>query len=118
MVRIQLMDGSALEIQREEALELIPYSRLFSHPLLKHPVDALLAHRGQLIPVLGPLPSSGEEQKSVDERPWILLLKGCAQVIRGLPQFAEESSAQVVKLPSAEQSALLDELDSILKEGA
>ena len=56
MVRIKLMDGGNLEIPREEALELIPYRGVFASPMLRHPIEGLVSHRGKVIPVLGPLP--------------------------------------------------------------
>lgn len=115
MIRITLMDDSLLEIPREEALELLPYCHVFTNQLLKAPVEGLLPYRGKLLPVLGPLPLSGYEANSVDDRPWILLMKGCAQVVRGLPQFEEAAMQNVIELKSQDQENLLEELDELLK---
>lgn len=115
MLRITLMDDSVIEIPREEAIELLPYGQVFATKLLKSPIEAVLTYRGKIVPVLGPLPEPEEWDNSVDERPWILLLKGCAQVVRGLPDFQDVS--EVRRLPEHEegQSELLGELEDLLK---
>lgn len=112
MIRITLMDGSQIEIPREDALEIIPYRHVFSHQMLKSPVEGLLAHHGKLVPVLGPMPKSFDKTTSVDNRPWLLLMKGCAQVIRGLPTFQE---AAVVSMQQDLDQSLIDEVDELLK---
>lgn len=116
MIRITLIDGSQLEIPREEALELVPYRHVLVSAHLKSPAEGLLCHRGKLIPVLGPLPDSNDG-KSVDKRAWILLIKGCAQVIQGLPNFQEAGEASVHEFPTstAEENEALSELDELLK---
>jgi chemotaxis signal transduction protein len=118
MVRLTLMDGSLLEIQREEALEILPYGHVFSGPMLKDPIEGLFIYRGKVIPVLGPLPKSVDLTVPAEERPWILLLKGCAQVIRGMPEFEEAAPSNVIPLTNGsgeESSDLLEELDLLLK---
>ncbi|MGZ3651724.1 MAG: hypothetical protein ACXVB9_10420 [Bdellovibrionota bacterium] len=117
MIRIKLMDGSHLEIPREEAIELFPYRGIFSSPMLKAPLDGIFVHRGKIVPVLGPLPTEAP-QGSSEERPWILLMKGCAQVIRGLPEFDESIGGENVLPfagPQPESPGLLQELDDLLK---
>lgn len=112
-----LMDGSHLEIPREEALELLPFRKnILISPHLKSPAEGLLCYRGKLVPVLGPLPEPGAGG-SVDDRPWILLMNGRAQVIQGLPDFQEGESKTVESITSLEdeESALLSELDELLK---
>jgi len=117
MIRITLMDGSQLEIPREEAVELLPYRNVFQSKLLKDPVDGLVCHRGKLVPVLGPLPEFAGA-KSVDKRAWLLLMKGCAQVVQGLPEFLEAQDTSNV-LPfrsvSHDDNDALSELDELLK---
>lgn len=111
------MDGSQLEIPREEAVELLPYQNVFQSKHLKDPVDGLVSHRGKLVPVLGPMPEFADA-KNVDKRPWLLLMKGCAQVILGLPAFleAQESSNVLQFQTRAEQKDdALSELDELLK---
>ncbi len=117
MIRIKLMDDSLLEIPREDVLELIPYRHVFRHSRLKSPVEALLAHHGKLVPVLGPLAPDGDQTNSIDKRPWLLLMKGCAQVIRGLPEFQEAAQGEIIPLPGSEEgdSTLLDEIGELLK---
>lgn len=123
MIRITLMDGTQLEIPREEALELLPYQNVFRNPNLKAPVDGLFSYRGKLTPVLGPLPA-GHVATSLDGRPWLLLMKGCAQAIQGLPDFVEaEASASTptnvipfeTQAGKDEEKELLSELDDLLK---
>lgn len=117
MIRITLMDGSQLEIPREEAVELLPYRNVFRSELLKDPVDGLVCHRGKLVPVLGPLPEFADA-KSVDKKAWLLMMKGCAQVVQGLPEFLEAQQTSNV-LPfrsmSHDNSDALSELDDLLK---
>lgn len=115
-IRITLMDGNQLEIPREEALEFLPYGQVFTNPNLKAPVDGIFCHRGKLLPVLGPLPE-GPLAKSLEGRPWLLLMKGCAQAIQGLPEFLETAPSNVIPLHASreEESQLLSELDDLLK---
>lgn len=115
-IRITLMDGNQIDIPREEALELLPYRHVLSNPNLKSPVDGVFCHRGKVVPVLGPLPVE-PFAKSIDGRPWLLLMKGCAQAIQGLPEFEERAPSNVVPLRAEqdEESQLLDELDDLLK---
>lgn len=116
MILITLMDGSQVEIPREEALELVPYKNVLRNPNLKAPVDGIFCHRGKVIPVLGPLPE-GPLASSIDGRPWLLLMKGCAQAIQGLPEFLENAPSNVVPFTTekSEESELLSELDDLLK---
>lgn len=111
------MDGTQLEIPREEAVELLPYQHVLRSSHLKDPVDGLVCHRGKVIPVLGPMPEL-VDVKNIDKRPWLLLMKGCAQVVQGLPDFLEANEASNV-LPfrsSAEvNEEALSELDELLK---
>lgn len=119
MIRIKLMDGSVLEIPREEALELLPYRGVNVSAMFKDPIEGLLIHRGKLIPVLGPMPTQISDNVPIEQRPWLLLLRGCAQVILGLPQFDEAVKSEVVPFPggteNAESGGLLQELDQLLK---
>jgi len=111
MIRMTLIDGSTLEIAREEALELMPYRALFTSPMLKAPLEGLVVYRGELIPVLGPLPPPGAASRYASEQAWVLLMKDCAQVIRGLPEFpAHENSDRQDPTP-----ALLSEIDRLIK---
>jgi hypothetical protein len=112
MIRMKLMDGSTLEIAREEALELMPYRALFTSPMLKAPVEGLVVYRGKLIPVLGPLPLPEiGSSPYADNQAWVMLMKGCAQVIRGLPEFPSIATSDTQDLTPA----LLEEIDEILK---
>ena len=122
-IRITLMDGNQIDIPREEALEILPYRHVFSNPNLKSPVDGIFCHRGKVVPVLGPLPVA-PYGKSLDGRPWLLLMKGCAQAIQGLPEFREtetngEMPSNVIPFETQaerrEEEALLSELDDLLK---
>jgi hypothetical protein len=113
MIRLTLLDGSPFEIPREEALELLPYQGVFASPMLKSPFEGLLVHRGKLVPVLGPLPAEAAPGAPVEDRPWILLMKGCAQAVRGLPEFVEEGN--VVPLPTLEERGLPADLEDVLK---
>jgi hypothetical protein len=120
MIRITLMDGNQLEIPREEAVELLPYQNVLRSSHLKDPVDGLISYRGKLVPVLGPMPETADV-KDIDRRPWLLLMKGCAQVVQGLPIFSEavEGSNVIPFRSSAEaKDEALDELDELLKKSA
>jgi len=109
------MDGKQLEIPREEALELLPYRHVFRSRQLKEPIAGVFCHRGKMIPVLGPLPED-TSGLSVDERPWILLMKSYAQAVRGLPEFLEaESVAASTTTDETSENTLMSELDEILK---
>ena len=110
------MDGGTLEIPREEALEFLPYRSVMVSPLLKSPIEALFTYRGKILPLLGPLPAEDDNQLPLETRPWVLVLKGCAQVVRGLPEF-EESIASRPADPETptENDGLLQELDQLLK---
>ncbi len=103
------MDGSRLEIPREEAVELIPYRHVFTSPHLQAPIEGLICHRGNLIAILGPLPPTGFPTGSVDACPWILLLRNGAQVVLGLPIFEEAAENNVIPL-MPENPATLEEL--------
>jgi hypothetical protein len=111
MIRMKLMDGSTLEISREEALELLPYRAMFTSPMLKAPLEGLVVYRGGLVPVLGPLPDSAPVSNHASEQAWVLLMKGCAQVIRGLPEFTDERAQEAGDLTPA----LLEEIDQLIK---
>jgi hypothetical protein len=117
MIRLKLMDGGTLEIPREEALELVPYRGVFVSPMLKSPLEGLLIHRGIPVPVLGPLPPSDLESLPYDERPWLLLLKGCAQTIRGLPEFDDAASTDAASITGSgsDVGGILGEIDELLK---
>lgn len=109
MIRAKLMDGQILEIAREEAIELLPYRAIFTSPLLKAPLEGVLLHRGVLVPLLGPLPATPPSpRQSAESQAWVLLMKGCAQVIQGMPEFLDATA----------DAHADDELDSILKEAA
>gem|GEM_PF-7123968 len=117
MIRITLMDGSQLEIPREEAIELLPYQNVLRSSHFKDPVDGLVCHRGKMVPVLGPMPEL-VDVKSIDKRPWLLLMKGCAQVVQGLPDFLEANEASNVlpfRASTDGSDEALSELDEILK---
>jgi hypothetical protein len=122
MIRTTLMDGTIQEFPREEAIELVPYHGVFASSMLKAPLEGLALYRGKLTPVLGPLPSDSEANAPAETRAWLLVLKGCAQVIRGLPEFAEEAGAEVVPFPRGaaadESQQLLADLDELLKSTA
>jgi hypothetical protein len=116
MIRIKLMDGGTLEIPREEAIELLPYRGVFSSALLKSPLEGVLPYRGKLLPVLGPLPPSETPNLPLEERPWLLLLRGCAQVVRGLPEFDDTIAGSAATAPAdADQERLLADIDELLK---
>jgi len=107
MIRAKLMDGQILEIAREEAIELLPYRAIFTSPLMKAPLEGVLLHRGALLPLLGPLPSTQSSPRpAADEQAWVLLMKGCAQVIKGLPEFLEAAAEEN---SDAELDAILNE---------
>ncbi len=115
-IRITLMDGTQTEVPREEALELLPYKNVFANPNLKDPVEGIFSHRGKMLPVLGPLPVA-PFAGHIDGRPWLLLMKDCAQAIQGLPEFLEAETTEVIPLHAdkEEENQLLDELDELLK---
>lgn len=117
MIRIKLMDGTHMEIPREEALELLPYRGVLVSAMFKGPIEGLITHRGKVVPVLGPLPADPSPSAPVEQRPWILLLKGCAQAIWGTPEFLEEARSDVVPFPGARdaESELLREIDDLIK---
>jgi hypothetical protein len=117
MIRITLMDGRQVEVSREEALEILPYRHVFRSSHLKDPVAGIYCHHGKIIPVLGPLPDSAEG-KTVDEKPWLLLMNGHAQVVRGLPEFSEAGAiaeATPFMISQDEETSLLSELDDLVK---
>jgi hypothetical protein len=92
MVRITLMDGSTQELSRDGILGVYPCEHLFRHPQLKS--DAVIYKNGRLLPVLGPLPEG--------KRAWILLFETHGQVIRELPAFDDDVSANSATEESAE----------------
>jgi hypothetical protein len=96
MIRIKLMDGRSLEIPREEACELLPYSGAFASVLFKAPIAALYPYRGKLVPLLGPLPTFPTGQLPAEKRAWILILRESAQVIYGFPEFEEAVPETIV----------------------
>lgn len=86
------MDGSTCEINRADARGLVPYARVFASPLLRAPIEGVLCHKGKPLPVLGPLPSADEISRDINNRPWIVIFEDHAQVIRGLPDFGDQSA--------------------------
>lgn len=118
MIQAKLIDGTTIEVAREDACEFLPYQGLFFSPMLRAPVEAVLCHRGKAIPVLGPLPDAALLAKPALERPWLLVLKGYAQVVVGLPVFGDEAASHnVIPFSTAQNDSdkLLDELDELLK---
>jgi chemotaxis signal transduction protein len=118
MIQAKLIDGSVIELAREDAFELLPFENIFRSPKLRPPMEGLLCHRGRIMPVLGPMPAPEAMDKTVNERPWLLLLKGYAQVVQGLPVFDDDAQSQQVAhlaKPQETAAALLNELDELVK---
>lgn len=128
MIRVTLMDGSLQEVRREEVFGLYPATALLRHPLLKS--EAIFCHKGKLIPIAGPLPETLDLTLPVNERPWLMLFAGHAQVIYGLPEFDDDIShsktaptlvkastptLELVENTDEEEARLLEEMEELLK---
>jgi hypothetical protein len=111
MIRITLMDGSSVEMPREQAKGLLPFAGVFASPLLRAPIEGVICHQGKPMPLLGPLPLS-QDDLPVNERAWILLLADHAQVIRGLPNFGAKARASET---DEEEDPLLKEFETLLE---
>ena len=118
MIRLTLLDGKVIEIPRDQALELLPYRGVFRSPMLRSPIEGLFTFKGKVVPLLGPLPDDAlHSRPPAEERPWILLMKGCAQAVKGLPEFREAANPDNV-IPFGgkdDESSLLQELDELIK---
>ena len=101
----------------QEAQELLPYRHVLRSTVFKKPIEGILIYRGNPVPVLGPMPQEGAETLDVDQRPWILVVKNCAQVVRGLPSLEEAVSGNVIPMNANkdEENHLLEEIDELLK---
>src|SRR5687768_14387944 len=102
MIRITLIDGTTTEIARSEARAVLPFAHVFSSSQLRAPIEGIICHKGKPLPILGPMPSAADFKGDMDHRPWLLILKDHAQVIRGLPDFGK-GTAKIFQLENTKK---------------
>ena len=86
-------DGEIRQVNKTDALELIPISNLLVSTRVKKPYVALAYYQNKVLPVLGPLPKLREDSLESSQRPFLLILQNHAVIVQGIPelQYAEES---------------------------
>ncbi len=113
MLHVTLLDGTQIEVSRQDAREVVPYAQVFASGWLRAPVEGLYCYRGAVVPVLGPLPPAGGAGA------YLLVMRDHAQVIQGLPLFAEDlpasQSTSARNSAGGETTSILNELDELLK---
>ena len=75
----------------KEVREVLPMQNIMSSTQLKSPYGGLFYYRGNILPVVGAIPTVWDTNSKSEEHPWVVVFKDHVRVVQGLPEWREES---------------------------
>lgn len=76
-----------------EIREVLPMQAMMVSTQLKTPYTGLFYFRGEVLPVIGAIPTAWDTENS-DETPWIVVHKKHVRISQGMPSWNEETLPQ------------------------
>ncbi len=73
-----------------EVREILPMQKILVSTQLKTPYTGLFYYRGEILPVIGAIPTAWDTESN-DETPWIVVHKKHVRVSQGMPSWNEEN---------------------------